>query len=144
MYSDLQACQPGPEGSVIDCRPPLGLSACMKLSLVKRVYVMKSLPKNVQCTLMEEYADVFEGLGCLLGVHTIDVDENVTPVARTCRKVLFALRVKLKEELAHVEKLKVIQRVSEQTDWVSSLVNVLKRDGTLRVCLDLEDLNKAI
>ncbi len=37
-----------------------------------------------------------------------------------------------------------IQRVNEPTDRVSLLVNVLKRDGTFRVCLDPKDLNKAI
>ncbi len=61
-----------------------------------------------------------------------------------CRKVPFALREKLKEELALMEKLDVIKRIDEPRDWVSSLVIVLKKNGSLRICLDPRDLNRAI
>ncbi len=93
---------------------------------------------------MEEYKDVFEGLGCLPGEHRISIDDTVAPVVHACRKVPFALREKLKEELARMEKLDVIKRIDEPTDWVSSLVIVLKKNGSLRICLDPRDLNRAI
>ena len=38
----------------------------------------------------------------------------------------------------------VIERVTEPTDWVSSLVVVEKSNGKLRVCLDPRNLNKEI
>ncbi len=60
---------------------------------------------------MEEYKDVFEGLGCLPGKHRISIDDTVAPVVHACRKVPFALREKLKEELARMEKLDVIKRI---------------------------------
>lgn len=101
-------------------------------------------PRGDQHPFMEEYKDVFEGLGCLPGEHKIHVDETVAPVVHACRKVPFARREKLKEELARVEKLKVIQKVDEWTDWVTSLVVMQKKNGTLRKCLDPKDLNKAI
>ncbi len=93
---------------------------------------------------MEEYKDVFEGLGCLPGEHRISIDDTVAPVVHACRKVPFALREKLKEELACMEKLDVIKRIDEPTDCVSSLVIVLKKNGSLRICLDPRDLNRAI
>ena len=40
--------------------------------------------------------------------------------------------------------LGVIAKVTEPTDWVSSLVYSRKSNGRLRVCLDPKDLNKAI
>ena len=43
-----------------------------------------------------------------------------------------------------MEKLKVIAKVDEPTDWVSSMVIVKMKDGNIRVCLDPKDLNKAI
>lgn len=43
-----------------------------------------------------------------------------------------------------MEKLNVIQKIDEPTEWVSSLVIVDKRNGKLRVCLDPRDLNSAI
>jgi hypothetical protein len=87
---------------------------------------------------------VFEGLGCLPGEHKICNDDKRTPVVHACRKVPFALRKKLKEELGRMEKMDVITKMDEPTEWVSSLVIVVKRNGDLRICLDPRDLNKAI
>lgn len=68
----------------------------------------------------------------------------MTPVVHPCRKVPFALQEKLKDELARMEKLGVIKKIDEPTEWVSSLVVVQKKTGALRTCLDPRDLNKAI
>ncbi|XP_023806683.1 uncharacterized protein K02A2.6-like [Oryzias latipes] len=126
-------------------QPILGLSTSVKLNLVKRVFVVTS-PEvtNDNDSLMKEYKDCFEGLGCLPGEHRICVDKGVLPVVHPCRKVPFALREKLKDELAHMEKLEVIKKIDEPTEWVSSLVVIQKKTGALRTCLDPRDLNKAI
>ena len=60
------------------------------------------------------------------------------------RRVPVAIRDKLKEELKRMVKLGVIEGVEEPTEWVSSMVVVTKPNGSLRVCLDPKDLNKAI
>ena len=43
-----------------------------------------------------------------------------------------------------MEKLDIIEKVSEPTDWVNSLVIVSKPNGKLRICIDPRDLNRAI
>ena len=43
-----------------------------------------------------------------------------------------------------MEELGVIDRVSQPTDWVNSVVFSIKQNGKLRVCLDSKDLNKAV
>ena len=87
------------KGSCVATFQPIyrSLSACEKLDLVKRVFVVASELNNDQDALMTEYKDVFEGLGCLPGEHRIHADENVAPVVHACRKVPFALRERLKE-----------------------------------------------
>ena len=50
----------------------------------------------------------------------------------------------MKEELERMERLDVIERIQEPTDWVNSMVNVVKPNGKLRICIDPRDLNKAI
>jgi len=41
-------------------------------------------------------------------------------------------------------KESTITKVLEATDWVHPIVNVLKPDGSLRICLDPTELNKNI
>ena len=127
-----------------DVQAILGLAACERLNLVKRVLVVESEGETVYDELMEEYSDLFQGLGCLPGEHTIRVDKNVPPVINPCRKVPFALQKPLKTELDRMESLNVIEKIDEPTDWVSSLVIVEKKNGKPRVCMDPRNLNRAI
>ena len=50
----------------------------------------------------------------------------------------------MKAELEKLVSDQVIAPVTEPTDWVSSVLAVPKRDGSIRVCLDPKDLNTAI
>ena len=43
-----------------------------------------------------------------------------------------------------MEELDVIEKVEEPTDWVNSMVTIVKPNGSLRICIDPRDLNKAI
>lgn len=50
----------------------------------------------------------------------------------------------IKAELKKMETTGVIRRVTEHTEWCSSLAFTTKTDGSLRVCLDPAKLNKAL
>ena len=120
--------------------PVLGLPTCLEMSLVKRIYTVSSddkptttreandkPPDNKDQTrtsekIMAQYADVFQGLGCLDGEYHIEVDHSVRPVVHPPRRVPFALKNKLRAELERMEKLNVITKVTEATAWVSSVV----------------------
>ncbi|XP_030854482.1 uncharacterized protein K02A2.6-like [Strongylocentrotus purpuratus] len=126
-------------------QPLLGLRTSEDLYLVKRVYhVEKQTEHGTGKSVVQDYQDVFVGLGCLPGKHHITLREDAHPVQHACRKVPFPLKDKLKDELDKMERMDVITRVDEPTDWVSSLVVVMKKNGQLRVCLDPRDLNRAI
>ena len=51
---------------------------------------------------------------------------------------------KVKEELSHLQKAGVIEVISEPTDWCAAIVPVLKKNGTVRICNDYKQLNKAV
>jgi len=87
---------------------------------------------------------VFDGIGCLEGTYQIKIDPTISPVVHPPRKIPFTQREKVKEELDRMEKLGVIRKAEEPTEWVSSLVVVEKPNGNVRLCLDPRDLNKAI
>ena len=104
-----------------DAKPILGVQACEEMGLIKRVM---ALNKSDKMDIFKEYADVFEGLGCLEGEHTIRIDEGVTPKVHPPRKIPVTLREKLKTELNRMEKLKVIVKIEEPTQWVNPIVIV--------------------
>ena len=49
-----------------------------------------------------------------------------------------------KAELDRLVKEGIITEVHDHTEWINSIVPVMKEDGSLRLCLDPKDLNKAI
>ncbi|XP_055842401.1 uncharacterized protein K02A2.6-like [Episyrphus balteatus] len=126
----------------------LGKFDCVRLGLVHRNvgtvnqiqdesdHIIKSIPK--------EFNKLFKGLGCLEGEFNLKIDTEVMPVIDAPRKIPFQLHDKLKTELDRMEQNEVIARVNCPTSWVSSIVLVEKADGSLRLCLDPRNLNKAL
>jgi hypothetical protein len=96
-----------------------------------------------QHELLKGYDELFTGLGCLPGEHTIEIDRSYTPVVHPPRRVPLALKEQIKEELQRMEDAGVIVKQTEPTDWVNSMVTVIKPEK-IRVCIDPRDLNRAI
>ncbi|MGH0139663.1 UNVERIFIED_CONTAM: hypothetical protein FKN15_030303 [Acipenser sinensis] len=67
------------EFQVIEENAPakLGRSACLKLGLIQRVF---KLEQTTETDILSEYEDLFTGLGCVPGVHHIQIDPEVAPV----------------------------------------------------------------
>jgi len=78
------------------------------------------------------------------GQYHIELDKSVSPVIHARRKVPLALQPRLKTALDDMEEKGVISKCNVSTDWVSSLLIVEKKNGSLRLCLDPRDLNKAV
>jgi len=55
-----------------------------------------------------------------------------------------ALLPKVKEKLEAMERNGIIKKRDEPTAWVNSMLIVEKKDGSIRLCLDPRELNKAI
>ena len=87
--------------------------------------------------ILEEYQDVFQSLGLVKGVeHTIHMKPGAVPVVHPPHPVPVALSEPFKEELHRMERLNVIVKVHEPTDWISSLV-IIRKNNKIRVCMDL-------
>ena len=66
------------------------------------------------------------------------------PVQHAPRRVPVALRDRLREILDDLVEQDILAHVTQPTEWVSSMVVIPKKDGKLRICLDPQDLNRAI
>ena len=143
-----------------DIRPLLGRKACIGMKIVSYldndqmnkpetrgapVYALEAaLPQPVK-QLTEMYPEVFSGgVGRLEGQYHIRIDESVPPVQHAPRHVAVPLREVLQRTLTELTQQEIIAPVQEPTTWISSMVVVPKKNGTLRICLDPQDLNRAI
>ena len=93
---------------------------------------------------LEDYPELFTRLGCLPDTYHIKLAEGAMPVVHAPRMVPVPQRAKVVEDLRRMEKLGVIVRQEEPTEWVNSLVVVPKPTGAVRLCIDPRDLNLAI
>ena len=93
--------------------------------------------------MLKGYDEVVFGLGCLPGEHPIEIDHSFTSVVHPPRKVPLAFKEQIKEELERMENAGVVVKQTEPTNWVNSMVTVIKPEK-IRVCIDPRDLNQAI
>ena len=98
--------------------------------------------------LMRTYPDQFNRIP---EKAKLVVDPNVptridppSPPPLPSSKTPIALKDSMKWELDKMQDSGVIRRVTESTDWVSSLAYSHKKEGDLRVCLDPMHPNKAL
>ena len=95
--------------------------------------------------LKEMYPECFTGIGKFKDFeYHINVDMNVKLVVHAPWRIALSLQGKLEKELEEMVRQGIIAPVEGHSDWVNSLVIRGKPNGSLRICLDLKDLNKAI
>ena len=135
----------GSSGSLLSWKTSQGLSL---LQTVQHVGKLPPKPDaNMPADLIEEYDDLFHGLGKLKDYQIkLHIDESVPPVAQPHRRVPFHVRKQLEDQLRRDEQLGVIERIEGPTPWVSPIVVAPKpkSPGKVRVCVDMRQANKAI
>ena len=131
----------GAGGSLLSWR------ASQKLGLIAIASPLATEPKPGLQHLVQEYEDLFTGLGKLKDyqVH-LHIDESVQPSAQPHRRVPFHVRKQLEEQLERDECNGVIERVEGPTPWVSPIVVAPKpkQPGKIRMCVDMRQANKAV
>ena len=71
------------------------------------------------------------------------IDENIEPIVSTARKIPYSQRDRVETELKRMEKLGVIPKDEEPTDWVNTIIVVNEPNGIVRLCMDPQRLNSA-
>ena len=121
----------------------LGLPAITALNLAVRVDATTT--DNIDTEIREQFSSLFKGLGNLGEEYDIKLKEDVKPHAIfTPRHVPLPLRTKVQQELGRMENMGVISKVDEPTTWCAGMVVVPKKNGTIRICVDLKPLNEGV
>lgn len=110
----------------------LGRSAAHTLGLIQKVDSVET--------------SVFGSFGLLKCEPVkITLRDNATPYClTTSRRVAFPLMSKVATELDRLENEGIIEKIHQPTDWCAPMVPVLKKNGNVRICVDLKRLNEAV
>ena len=120
--------------------PLLGFKSCVDFGLISRVHrVVRSIPANKQ-NFLEQYQDVFDGLGKILVKCSIILKENSIPTLLYKKWIPFIRKL----ELNTMQERGIKSNVDYSTDWISNMQVVDKSNGSLRICIDPTALNKCI
>eukprot|EP00795_Rhopilema_esculentum_P011154 gene11154-biopygen13507 len=98
-------------------------------------------------TLLDKYRDVFKGLGKLRDTEVqLNINQEVIPKAQPPRRIPFHIRQKVQDAVKELQRQDIIEPVPENqpTPWVSPIVAVPKKDGSVRICVDMRMANQAI
>ena len=135
-------------------KPLLGVRASEQMQLISVVRQniktiqseepWQSKPPLTTETILKVHADIFRGGGKLEGDLHLEIDPHVPPVQLPTRKVPIAIKEKLKEELDRLEGLNLTTPVNVPTSWISATIITLKKNGNVRLCVDLKPLNQAL
>ena len=135
----------------INSQPLISAQTCKDLQLIsiniEPLHEIHSVQAGntsslTQQSILEKYSEVFKGLGHI-GDSKIVLKPDAKPVQHAPRRIPVAIKDRVKEKLDDMEKKGIIQKITEPTEWISSMV-VVTTAKKIRICLDPLDLNKAI
>ena len=105
------------------------------------------IPEHLKEKLVPYKDTVFSGkIGKLKDYQVkLKINDNVKPIAQRERRLPFAIRQQVREELTKLEDEGIIETVvNEATPWISPMVIVPKANGKIRLCIDMRGPNQAI
>ena len=95
--------------------------------------------------ILSRFKHVFTGVGKLKSKQIrLAIDDSITPVAQPYRRVPHGLRKKLEDKLDELLDYDIIKAVNEPAEWVSPIVVSPKRNGDIRMCVDMRRANAAV
>ena len=92
-----------------------------------------------------QFPALFTDLGKLKQPYTIRLKEGAKPFTlSTPQRVAIPILPAVQEELQRMELMGVIKRVEEPTEGCAGMVEVPRKNGKVRICVDLIRLNQSV
>ncbi len=141
-------------GKFLACTERKGQNVSFWTYVVKGPYTNNLLSRKTACEMklvsrvdsISTEDSVFGDFG-LLDCEPIKIElrQDANPYSlSTSRRVPFPLLPKVEEELQRMLKSGIIEEVTEATDWCAPMVPVIKKNGKVKICVDLKKLNEAV
>jgi hypothetical protein len=124
----------------VEIEPSKTLNINPNLTDAETQQLMKLLRENKEAFAWD-YTDM-KGISPELCTHRIYIKEDCRPICQPQRRMNLNLREILEEELQKLLNAGFIYPISD-SEWVSPLVIVTKKNEKWRVCVDYRALNKA-
>src|SRR3954468_21070227 len=109
-----------------------------KLGPTLKSKVIALLEENKDCFAWDY--DEIPGLGRDLVELRLPIKEGKKPIKKTPRRFAPESHSKIKTEVERLLRCKFI-RTTRYVEWIANIVPVIKKNGSLRVCIDFRDLN---
>jgi hypothetical protein len=140
------------EGNLGNISPMIPIDISVKPGIVENVHIGASCsPEEIvtYTSLFKEFRDIFAwsyeempGIDPAIVVHEIKTYPRAKPVRKHLRPVHPRKAATIKLEVEKILKAGFIYPVA-LTEWVSNPVPIDKKGGSIRVCVDYRDINKA-
>jgi hypothetical protein len=126
------------------CRPLLSFNTAKRLHLIRMMNNINTT--NTLDQLIQSNSHLFQGLGRMKDTQIrLHIDESVTPVKQSYRRIPFHLRAKVEKQLQSMLDDDIIEPVTVAKSWISPVVIVAKRNSDdVRICIDMRCANKAV
>ena len=101
--------------------------------------------KTIQ-EIINRHHSVFQGQGKLRDQRVqLHINRDVKPVVQPQRRIPYHMRKQVSQELQKLVEQDIIEPVVDQpTPWISPIVCTPKKNGELRICVDMREANQAI
>jgi hypothetical protein len=140
------------EGNLSNISPTIPIDISVKPGIIENVNIGTSCsPEEIvtYTSLFKEFRDIFAwsyeempGIDPSIVVHEIKTYPGAKPVRQRLRPVHPRKAAAIKLEVEKLLKAGFIYPVA-LTEWVSNPVPIDKKGGSIRVCVDYRDINKA-
>ncbi|XP_063412611.1 uncharacterized protein K02A2.6-like [Mytilus trossulus] len=124
----------------------LGHKTSIELGVLKIETNVNTVTDNVVKTnYTSKFPKVFSGVGKLVDFQLkIPIDKSIQPVIQPLRRIPYHLRGKLEEKLNELVEQDIIEAVNGPSQWTSPIVVVPKKNGDIRICVDMRRANLAV
>ena len=121
--------------------PLIGLDLCEALNIEIKGGRLVEPPPIMDCAVISQ-SD--KGLGHAKNfVHKVQIRSDVKPVQQKLRRLPLSVREAVTKELNELEEQGIIEKI-DSSQWVSPIVVTSRKNGKIRMCVDMREPNKAV